>query len=140
MKTDLPARLRRCVDLVGSGDKLAREANIPRSTLETYLTGKAEPKASRLADICRVCGVSGHWLLTGDGDMARPALHDEADLARAIDKINATFTGVRTKQQGNDAELTAPERKVLSGFRAAGPERREIFLDLAATTKVDRVA
>ncbi len=140
MTTDLAARLRRCAELIGSGNKLARETDIPRTTLETYLTGTAELKASRLADICLVCGVNGHWLLTGEGDIARPAAQGDADLSRAIAKINATFTGVRAKQQGNGADLTEAEQKVLSAFRAAGPERRAIFLDLAASTKVDKAA
>ncbi|MCP1726255.1 phage repressor protein C with HTH and peptisase S24 domain [Natronospira proteinivora] len=63
----LKTRLRKCAELVGNGASLARATGIPRRTLETYLSGTAEPKASRLADIARVAGVSGHWLLTGEG-------------------------------------------------------------------------
>lgn len=67
--TSLADRLRKCAELVGSGDELARRSGIPRSTLETYFTGKTEPKADRLAEICYLCGVDGHWLLTGRGAM-----------------------------------------------------------------------
>ncbi|MDQ2069344.1 XRE family transcriptional regulator [Natronospira bacteriovora] len=63
----LKARLRRCAELVGNGASLARATGIPRRTLETYLSGIAEPKASRLNRIARAAGVSGHWLLTGVG-------------------------------------------------------------------------
>lgn len=70
----LAKRLRKCAEIAGSGDELARKAGIPRSTLETWLTAKAEPKAERLAEICHVCAVNGHWLLTGSGEMLAPAL------------------------------------------------------------------
>ncbi len=71
--TSLADRLRKCAELVGSGDELARRSGIPRSTLETYFTGKTEPKADRLAEICYLCGVDGHWLLTGRGAMMAEA-------------------------------------------------------------------
>jgi len=63
----LKSRLRKCAELAGNGASLARATGIPRRTLETYLSGTAEPKASRLAEIAQVAGVSGHWLLTGEG-------------------------------------------------------------------------
>ncbi|WQH16177.1 helix-turn-helix transcriptional regulator [Guyparkeria halophila] len=37
--------------------------------METYLAGRAEPKASRLNLIVKATGVSGHWLVTGEGEM-----------------------------------------------------------------------
>ena len=63
----LADRIRRAAQIAGSGDALSQKAGIPRSTLETYLTGEAEPKASRLAAIARAAGVSPDWLLTGEG-------------------------------------------------------------------------
>ena len=62
---NLAMRIRQCADNIGSGDELARRTGIPRRTLETYLTGAAEPKASRLAAIASVAGVSLDWLITG---------------------------------------------------------------------------
>lgn len=63
----LSQRIRRCAELAGSGDALAQKAAIPRRTLETYLSGEAEPKASRLAAIADAAGVSLNWLVTGEG-------------------------------------------------------------------------
>jgi len=63
----LAQRIRRCADLCGSGDALAQKAAIPRRSLEDYLTGKAEPKASRIAAIAAAANVSLHWLITGEG-------------------------------------------------------------------------
>ncbi|WP_404991363.1 helix-turn-helix domain-containing protein [Cupriavidus pauculus] len=63
--TALADRIRTCAEKVGGGDALARKTGIPRSTLETYLTGKAEPKASRIAEICEAAAVSADWLVSG---------------------------------------------------------------------------
>ncbi len=63
----LSERIRKCAEMVGSGDNLAKKAGIPRRTLETYLAGKSEPKALRLAAIIEASGVSAIWLLTGKG-------------------------------------------------------------------------
>jgi transcriptional regulator with XRE-family HTH domain len=65
-ESSLAGRLRICAKLAGSGDELSRKAAIPRRTLETYLTGEAEPKISRLIAIADAAGVSLQWLATGE--------------------------------------------------------------------------
>lgn len=66
---NLSNRIRECAKLAGSGDKLSQLSAIPRRTLEMYLAGESEPKALRVAAIAKAVGVSGHWLLTGEGEM-----------------------------------------------------------------------
>lgn len=66
----LADRIRKCAEIVGSGDELSRISGIPRRTLENYLTGR-EPQASRLAAIAKAAGVSLDWLVTGD-EYGRP--------------------------------------------------------------------
>ena len=61
----LAKRIRLCAARVGSGDELARRTGIPRRTLETYLSGDAEPKASRLNAIAMAAKVSLDWLISG---------------------------------------------------------------------------
>lgn len=51
--------------MVGSGDELARRSGVPRRTLESYLSGRSEPKATALALIAGAAGVSLDWLLLG---------------------------------------------------------------------------
>lgn len=63
----LAQRVRQCAAAVGGGDALAQKTAIPRRTLESYLTGTTEPKASRLVAIARAANVSLEWLLTGEG-------------------------------------------------------------------------
>lgn len=63
----LAERIRRCAAMAGSGDLLAQKTAIPRRTLETYLTGQSEPKASRLVAIAKAAGASIEWLVTGEG-------------------------------------------------------------------------
>ena len=65
----LSERIKLCANMAGSGDALAQITAIPRRTLETYLAGKAEPKASRIAAIASAVGVSAHWLVTGEEPM-----------------------------------------------------------------------
>lgn len=47
MTDSLAERIRKYAKLTGSNDNLARLAGIPRRTLEYYLTGAREPKASK---------------------------------------------------------------------------------------------
>ena len=73
----LAKRIRQCAELVGSGDELARRTGIPRRTLETYLSGEAEPKASRLHAIAAVAKVSLDWLISGQN--SAPGAPDSSD-------------------------------------------------------------
>lgn len=68
MSETLADRIRECASIVGNGDELSRKTAIPRSTLEAYLTGESEPKASRCAAIAQAAGVSLDWLIAGRGD------------------------------------------------------------------------
>lgn len=65
----LAERIRQCAAIVGSGDELARMTGIPRRTLEYYLSGEREPKASRCVQIARAAGVEPGWLVSGEGKM-----------------------------------------------------------------------
>lgn len=103
----LKERLRRCVERVGNGANLARSTGIPRRTLETYLSGAAEPKASRLAAIARSAGVSGHWLLTGEG----PECGEESDSVAQFVAIEKPVVGDRNEQaRGSAAPVGPPSR------------------------------
>lgn len=66
---DLAERIRKCAEISESGDALSRKTGIPRNTLESYLTGKSEPKASRLVAIADAAGVSLDWLVAERGPM-----------------------------------------------------------------------
>lgn len=57
-------RIRRCAEIVGSGNELARRSGISRRTLENYFKGR-EPQASQLASIAKAAGVTLDWLITG---------------------------------------------------------------------------
>ena len=72
----LAKRIRQCAEQVGSGDELSRRTGIPRRTLETYLSGDAEPKASRLYVIAAVAKVSLDWLITGQNAAGVPENSD----------------------------------------------------------------
>lgn len=68
MTEALAARMRRCAEIAGSGDELARITAIPRRTLEYYLTGEREPKVGRCVEIAKAVGVDIGWLASGEGE------------------------------------------------------------------------
>ncbi|MCL7931656.1 LexA family transcriptional regulator [Halomonas llamarensis] len=61
--------MRKCAEIAGSGDTLARITAIPRRTLEYYLTGDREPKVARCVEIAKAVGVDIGWLASGEGPM-----------------------------------------------------------------------
>lgn len=63
------SRMRECVKMVGNGAELARRLGVSRSTLENWLTGKTEPKASKLVEMADMAGVRVEWLVSGRGAM-----------------------------------------------------------------------
>lgn len=62
-------RIRACARIAGSGDELARITGINRRTLESYLSGQREPKASTAWRIAVAVDVSADWLIGGKGPM-----------------------------------------------------------------------
>ncbi|KQI67974.1 hypothetical protein AN189_12910 [Loktanella sp. 3ANDIMAR09] len=62
---NLADRIKICVDRANSGEVYAKAIGIPRRTLGNYLAGVSEPKASVLAKMAQVSGVSVDWLVTG---------------------------------------------------------------------------
>lgn len=132
-------RLRKCAEVVGSGDELARKAEIPRSTLETYLTGKADPKAERLAAICYATGVSGHWLLTGNGqmmlsDVATPGMTGDLSLfAEAMEIIDLYLLKTKkTMTPANKRKAVEALYKLSIEKNRIDPAVIEMFMQLAA--------
>lgn len=95
-------RLRECARRVGTIEKLATLAGVPRRSLEDYISGIAEMKASRLFAIASAAGVSPVWLQIGQhGD----------------DSVNAT-----RPERGGDVLADIRER-LLSDFILIGPLR-----------------
>jgi hypothetical protein len=127
--SSLAERLRECCKLAGGGAALARIADIPRSTLETYLTGANAPKPDRLGAICHALGVNGHWLLLGKGEML--INNDQLDNTFTEKQfLNAVDVLKRAAATIEKAALTTEERILVDAYRNASPERREIVLDI----------
>jgi hypothetical protein len=51
--------------------ELSFSTGIPYPSLREYLSGKKRPGFDALASFVKATGVSGDWLLTGEGDMER---------------------------------------------------------------------
>ncbi len=118
----LADRIRACVREAGGGNSFARATGIPRSTLETYISGKATPKPDRLAAICQILNINGHWLLTGEGEMRIVA--SPADLKAAISTIQSV---ARSLKPG----ITGDQQILLDAHKSATPEMAAALLTLA---------
>lgn len=83
MTDTLAKRIRICAGIVGNGDELSRKTAIPRSTLESYMTGESEPKASRVLVLAQAADVDVGWLVSGEGDMraGKPVVVETGDYA-----------------------------------------------------------
>lgn len=114
----LSERIRKCAEIAGSGDDLARKSETPRSTLETYLTGKAEPKAGRIAAFCYATGVNGHWLLTGEGSMLISDVQQASSphMAVDVDNLGHALAEVETIATQRGLTLTPNKRAKLAAL------------------------
>lgn len=73
-------RLRAAVKAAGGVALISQQAEVPKRTLETYLSGQTEPKVSKIIAIAESCGVGVEWLMTGDGGQ-----DSEGFLGRSVD-------------------------------------------------------
>jgi len=85
----LPSRIRKCAEIAGSGDELSRKSGLPRRTLENYLSGRSEPKATAILAIANAAEVSSDWLLTGEVD--KPTKDDLATPVVGSDDHHAGY-------------------------------------------------
>lgn len=112
IKEGMRQRIRECARLVGSGDELARRSGVPRRTLETYLSGRSEPKATGLALIAGAAGVSLDWLLLGKGAAVATGLPSADDTPDKLDTV--LLTGVieiiESWLESNNQTLAAPKK------------------------------
>lgn len=93
IKDGVRERIRLTAQKIGSGDELSRRSGVPRRTLENYLSGRSEPKATALAAIAAAASVSLDWLIVGQeprGPASSAASPVEVPLmAKAIAVIEA---------------------------------------------------
>src|SRR4030067_410590 len=137
----LAERIRRSAELIGGGDALAQKAAIPRRTLETYLSGNAEPKVRRVVDIAHATGVRVAWLADGDGPMMSTEssrdlesallLKDEAAPYRVEERKKAVFARLR------EVGETLRELEQESGFEPS-PYWREMLKTLMFSQRLNR--
>ena len=80
----------------------ARRAGVNQPQLSRWLSGSREPGAANLRKLVSALGISGHWLLTGEG-----AMYDVPRVAiRTIGRIEKVLEDF-TKEAG--ADDSAPE-------------------------------
>lgn len=88
---------------------LCKQLDIPKGPMSHYLSGKYEPRQSRLNEIAIALNVSEAWLMGYDVPMERPVV---------------------ANTQVNESSLTEDEQFLLNLFRQIPPERQKVYLAL----------
>lgn len=115
-------RLKLAVKSAGGVALISQQADIPKRTLETYLSGQTEPKVSKIIAIAKSCGIDVGWLMTGEGerneDFAATDLSDHEWSSIALFDSQAQVSG---ELSGVSLQKAAPLSPVLleklHGFR-----------------------
>lgn len=110
----LLARLELAKEARGLDQKgLADAAGVSQANVSRWLAGKALPGADVLVRLPEALGVSGHWLLTGQGPMAAPTAKQIEDFRKGY------VEGCRTTMRELAAQLEAAATSV--GEATGGP-------------------
>lgn len=139
----LAERIRECAGIVGSGDALAEQSGIPRRTLENYLSGKSEPKASALLAIAKSAGRSLDWLIAGDdpldrsGAIAPSTTPPSAAPAKVTPATGQTLDGELLGLCFEGVKRTYKESSARIDDRSAGKLAARIYADVIAATADD---
>ncbi len=64
---ELASRMQDLADLVGNPNRLAKASGLALTTIQSYLTGTADPARASLIALAKAGGVSLRWLATGEG-------------------------------------------------------------------------
>lgn len=115
-------RLKLAVKSAGGVALISQQADIPKRTLETYLSGQTEPKVSKIIAIAESCGVSVGWLMTGEGEqreeLAVTELPDREWAGIALFDSQAQVSGeLRGGDSQKAARLSPVLLEKLRGFR-----------------------
>ena len=89
--------------------ELCKQLDIPKGPMSHYLSGKYEPRQSRLNEIAIALNVSEAWLMGYDVPMERPVV------------ASTPIT---------EASLTEDEQFLINLFRQIPPERQKVYLAL----------
>jgi transcriptional regulator with XRE-family HTH domain len=143
MKSDdntLPDRIRKCVDLVGNGNEFSRITGINRRTLDYYLSGTSEPKATALAAIAEAAEVTLDWLITGKGDPSGAAVIAPLDM----EALEAAIALTEEAAKSVGAKLTPDKKASISAIIyediADSPDNQTSNVDMANVLRLVRLA
>ena len=89
--------------------ELCKQLDIPKGPMSHYLSGKYEPRQSRLNEIAIALNVSEAWLMGYDVPMERPAM---------------------TNNSIESSSLTDAEKELLDLFRRVPQEQQTLVLSL----------
>ncbi len=87
MKEEFKDRLKQAMDYHNlKAADLCERANIPKSAMSYYLSGRSEPKSPRLYIIAKILDVDEAWLLGYDVKMERTTEQKDLDEVAALNE------------------------------------------------------
>jgi transcriptional regulator with XRE-family HTH domain len=101
--------------------EIAQAADVPPDQLSRWKGGNVMPEIESVIRLVRALGVSGHWLLTGEGPMDR--VGDEALRLQVIGRVaNGTLDDAAVKALATlgQAEPEAVAQVLLAALEALG--------------------
>lgn len=116
-KTDFPSRLDTVVRDLGGRKIVAERFEIGLSTLNNWLTGVSEPRASVAGILAKEAGYSVDWLIFGDGPMRGDA---PAPLTRAAQPMASMYDAFGPAANEEGSESVLPRRVISFCAMAAG--------------------
>lgn len=86
---EFAARMSTLVDLAGNANKLARQAGLSLTTIQSLLTGKSDPTRMSLIALAEATGTEIEWIAAGAGPMRRSGAADSASVVAYKSSIGA---------------------------------------------------
>ena len=100
---------------------LCKMLEIPKGAMSLYLSGKYEPRQSRLNELAIALNVSEAWLMGYDVPMERLSSESfDFDLQRFAEN----------KSPSNESDLTEGEKELIKLFRLLPVEEQNLYLEM----------
>jgi transcriptional regulator with XRE-family HTH domain len=128
----------------------AVRVGINKGSLNVIMARNSIPKAEMLVHMAFELGCTIDWLL-GVADLGAPQgkpaaetistqpIKRNSDLAGAIEAVNNAYARIK-RLESTELVLTADEKTLISAFRSATEDRREIFMALAKPSRAKKKA
>lgn len=132
LKSDMAERLRKAVTLGGGPGRVSEKSGVPLRTLNNYMSGRSEMKATAVVHLAQACGVAADWLLTGQAPASAapsPGVDERLKEIMAALDVEDVPVSVETLRARADIAALRDELEAWAA-RADLPDQQRGFADL----------